>query len=156
MASSNQISVDRTKVISALEAAVAEIETKVTQFEKDTKAYPALIKAWDKKASEYLLKKGKMSYENDDDDDIIRSNVTNNKYDSYVYITLKLAKNDSGFLKATGEYPVKPKAPKEACYDHDSKVCILQEVKSALALYKMSTETTVKIGVKSVWIGYIK
>lgn len=117
-------------------------------MEKESKTFKTRLKAWEKKAVAYIRKNGKF-----EDLDMLAP-----EYDyrdgSY---SLDFTVDADALIDAVGARPEEEREPaffkKE--WHRDQYVAPVDQVRNAIALYKLSTDQTVKVNTSTAWAGYL-
>ena len=155
---SGPISLDRLQVIAALEAAITDIETRKERYDEYSIKYPKLKRDWNKKVSTLIKKDGvqrahpsapETSYEGVDGE---------RKY--YASQTLYVHDSNPAYAKLLKEKPEEPKKVYEIdpprVYGKTTPIAIIEDLRTAVKMYKMSNDTNIKVSVKTSWMHYIK
>lgn len=145
---SQVIVIDRLVAIQRLEELLKEKEKELDQWKKDSKTFKSRLKAWEKKAVAYIRKNGKF-----DDLDSLTPDY-NYRQESY---SLDFTVDADALIAAIGERPEEQREPtffkKE--WQRSQYVAPVDNVRNAIALYKLSTDKTVKVNTSTSWAGYL-
>lgn len=145
----NQVIVlDRLIAIQRLEQLLSEKAKEREQWKKDQKSFNSRLKAWEKKVVAYIRKNGKF--------EDLDSLAPDYDYRDQSY-SLDFTVEADKLIAACGERPVEEREPEfyNRVWVGNQQITPEQEVKNAIALYKLSTEPTVKVNTKTLWAGYI-
>lgn len=145
----NQVIVlDRLIAIERLEKLLADKKKEHEKWVKDQKSYKSRLKAWEKKAVAYIRKNGKF--------EDLDSLAPDYDYREQSY-SLDFTVDADKLIDACGERPVEEREPEfyNRVWVGNTQITPEQEVKNAIALYKLSSEPTVKVNTKTLWAAYI-
>ena len=155
---SGPISLDRLQVIAALEAAITDIETRKERYDEYSIKYPKLKSDWNKKVSSLIKKEGVPR---------THSSAPETSYEGvdggrtyYASQTLYVHDSNPAYAKLLKEKPEEPRKVYEIdpprVYGKAPTPAILEDLRTAVKMYKMSTDTNIKVSVKTSWMHYIK
>lgn len=143
MASSQTIVIDRLLLIAKLKDVLVKKQKEYDEWSSNQKTYKKRLEAWEKKAHAYILKNGAPEKE------------SVNTYGSTASIRLEVNLNE--LVAAIGESPSNEREPEffVGSYYQNRRFTPCEEVKNAIALYELSTETTVKVSNRTLWAAYL-
>ena len=143
------IVIDRLVAIQRLEELLKEKEKEKELWKKESKTFKSRLKAWEKKAVAYIRKNGKF-----EDLDSLTPDY-NYRQESY---SLDFTVDADALIDAIGERPEEEREPiffQSRWNSRNQQISPAEEVKNAIALYKLSTDPTVKVSTSTSWAGYL-
>jgi hypothetical protein len=146
MAAKQSIEIDRLVLIQRLEDLIKEKEQERDNIKRESKTYKSRLAAWNKKAVEYIRKNGEFGEITAPDHD----------YHEDTY-SIDFSVSEVDLEDELGKRPEQPREPEffRSVYSNGRSVCAADEVKNAIALYKLSAEPMVKVNASTSWVVYL-
>lgn len=150
MAAAATIAIDRLELIKKLEDVLVEKQKEYDKWLEESKTYRTRLKAWEKKAVDYIRKNGQFEPE------FLEDLKPDYDYRNQVF-SLDFSVKAEDLNSTCGPRPEEIREPDffNRKYNGREYTTPSDEIKNAIALYKLSTEPTVKVSTKTTWAGYL-
>lgn len=143
------IVIDRLVAIQRLEQLLSDKKKEQDEWKERQKTYKTRLEKWEKQAVEYIRKNGEFSGDSDD-----LSPQWDWREEEY---SLPFRVDASKLHEALGEKPQNESEPDffQTQWVKNRQVSPADEVRNALALYKLSTDPTIKVNTSTSWAGFL-